>query len=63
MEPDNVILEYLRAIRADIAIIKNDVREVGDELVNARLGEHARDSDIVTHTQQIARLQIDVERI
>jgi hypothetical protein len=63
METDNIILEHLRAIRADIAVIKNGVRELRDEFIATRLREHARDSDLVTHTQQIARLEVDVERI
>jgi hypothetical protein len=63
METDNIILQHLRAIRADIAVIKNGVRELRDEFIATHLREHARDSDFATHTQQIARLQVDVDRI
>ncbi len=35
---ENLILEHLRAIRADVAIVKDDVREVKQRLTSLEAG-------------------------
>jgi hypothetical protein len=63
METDNIILEHLRDIRADLAELKAGQRDIVRHVVSLRSREHAQDGDLVTHTQQIARLEIEVDRI
>jgi hypothetical protein len=63
METDNIVLDHLRAIRADLADVKDGQREIVRHIISLRSREHAQDGDLVTHTQQIARLEAEVDRI
>jgi hypothetical protein len=63
METDNIVLEHLRAIRTDLAELKAGQRDIVQHIISPRLRETARDGDLATHTQPIARLQVDVDRI
>ena len=63
MATDNIVLEHLRAIRADLADLKGGQQEIVQQIVNLRLREHVQDSEITGFAQQIARMQVDIDRI
>jgi hypothetical protein len=63
METDNIVLEHLRAMRAQLDRLEQGQREIVRHIISLRSREHAQDGDLVTHTQQIARLETEVDRI
>ena len=63
METENIILEHLRAIRADVADLKTGQREIVEQLVSMRLRDHAKELDIASHNRRLATVEADVERI
>ena len=63
METDNIILEHLRAMRADIATLKDGQREIIEQIVQLRFREHAKDGEILGHHRRLSQVEADVERI
>ena len=60
---ENLVLELLRAMRPDIANIKQDIREMKGQLISIRHHLVVTDSDAVRNEEGIAHLQVRVERI
>lgn len=60
---DNVVLEHLRAIRADNAEVKATLREHGSRLTSIDLGLASLHGDYAGQSLRIDRLSDRVERI
>ena len=64
---DNLVLEHLRAIRADLSTVKEDVREIKHRMTNveAAIGGLKRDqaADYVQLAEQHGRYDRLVERV
>ncbi|MBI5121774.1 MAG: hypothetical protein HZA67_12275 [Rhodospirillales bacterium] len=67
---ENLVLEHLRAIRADVGVLREDTREVKlrlNELQASTAGmrrDQALDAEVSAHLQaQFDRLREDVDRI
>ena len=63
METENIVLEHLRALRADVNELKSGQREIIEQLVSARFREHAQENDINGHNRRLAHVEAEVERI
>jgi len=59
---ENLVLELLRAMRSDIANIKQDIREMKGQLISIRHYLVVTDSDAGPNEEGIAHLQVRVER-
>ncbi|HMG49089.1 MAG TPA: hypothetical protein VK597_00755 [Inquilinus sp.] len=67
---ENLILEHLRAVRSDIAALREDTREIKARLVRIESGtaglrrDQASDAETIAHLQaQLDRLREDIDRI
>lgn len=63
METESIILEHLRAIRSELAELKDGQREIVHQIVALRAREYAQDGDINRHDRQIFELQEEIDRI
>lgn len=61
--PDNVVLNLLRAIRADVSSIKDDVREVKARVTSLERSMAGQYADVVDQHGRYDRLLERVERI
>ena len=69
-DPENLVLEHLRAIRADVHEIKTVQKEHGHRLTRVEIGvaalrrDQAGDAENVAHLEsRIDRMRDDIERI
>lgn len=69
-EPINLVLEHLKAIRADLAVQRDILSEHGERLNRIEVGvsrlrrDQAQDAETVAHMEvRLDRLRDDVERI
>jgi len=60
---ENLVLELLRAMRSDIANIKQDIQEIKGQSLSIRRHLVVTDSDAVRNEEGIAQLQVRVDRI
>lgn len=60
---ENLVLEHLRAIRADIGDLKTSVRSVRDEIIGLRNQFHIMQGDTLRQEQSIAAINVDLDRI
>jgi hypothetical protein len=60
---ENLVLEHLRSIRADIADLKNGQRLIREELIGLRNQFHIMQGDSLRSEQSIATLTVDIDRI
>lgn len=62
-QTENLVLELLRAVRAELAVVKEDVREVKNRLANLELGQ----GTILQHMGHLAssqaQLQISFDKV
>lgn len=62
-EPDNLVLEHLRALRSDVATIREDVREVKSRITNLEHSIAGIHSDIADLNGRHDRILDRIERI
>lgn len=62
-DPQEIILEHLRAVRADVSGIKDDVRNIKGTITNLRTEVNALRGDILRQERAIAGLEVDMDRI
>ncbi|HTJ58463.1 MAG TPA: hypothetical protein VL418_12955 [Devosiaceae bacterium] len=62
-EVENLVLEHLRAIRSDIAGLKDDMRGVRSEQTAVRLELRAQSTRIEQMIEDIAGLKVRLDRI
>ena len=62
-QTENLVLELLRAVRADIGNIKHDIRDIKGQLISLRHHQTAADTDLLRNDETIAHLQQRMERI
>ena len=69
-DPDNLVLEILRAIRGDIAGIRSDIRDIKtrqtdmSRTIAGIRRDQADDAEVSAHVQaRLDRLQEEVDRI
>lgn len=60
---DNLVLEHLRAIRADLGLLKDDVREVKFRLTALERGQARSHSDYAELYGDHARQQAAIDRL
>ena len=60
---ENIVLDLLRAMRADISGIKNTVGEIKQEILSIKKSIHNLQGDALRREQTIAGMQVDLERI
>jgi hypothetical protein len=60
---ENLVVEILRRIQADIADLKNGQRGIREELIGLRNQLHIMQGDALRQEQGIAALAVDVDRI
>lgn len=62
-EPDNLVLEHLRALRSDVATIREDVREVKSRITSLEHSVAGIHSDIADLNGRHDRILDRIERI
>lgn len=62
-DPQDLVLEHLRAIRNDIGELKTGMREVKTELISLRQQINALQGDGLRREEVIAGMQVDIDRI
>ena len=62
-DPKEIILEHLRAIRQDMAGLKDDIRELKDNLISVRDDIHGLRGDILRQERALAAVEVDIDRI
>jgi hypothetical protein len=60
---ENLILEHLRAIRADVADIKADIRDLKESQIGIREEIQALRRDALRQERTIAHVQVDLDRV
>ena len=60
---DNLVLEHLRAMRADMTSLRDDVREVKNRLSTVEAGQGAILQHIGHLTSSIAQQQVSFDRL
>lgn len=60
---DNLILDHLRAIRAELADLKDGQRDIKDEMIAVRGQLHAMQGDALRQERTIAGMQVNMDRI
>lgn len=61
-EPENLVLEYLRAMRTDIAAIKDDIREVKNRVTMLEAGQATIIQQLGHVSGSIAQQQVSFDR-
>lgn len=61
--PDSLVLELLRAIRADVSTIKDDVREIKARLTSLERANAGHYADVADQHARYDRLAERIERI
>ena len=62
-EQENLVLEILRRMQADIADLKQGQRSLRDELIGVRQPLHAMQGDLLRQEQDIAGILVKLDRI
>lgn len=62
-ETDNLVLEILRRLQADMADLKQGQRSLRDELIGVRQQLHAMQGDTLRQEQDIAGILVKLDRI
>ena len=62
-DPQELILDILRSIRADMSDMKGDLRELKEGQISIRDDIHALRGDLRRHERAIAAVENDIERI
>jgi septal ring factor EnvC (AmiA/AmiB activator) len=62
-DPQELILEHLRAIRGDIAEIKTDIRDLKAGMNALRTELNSLRGDVLRQERSIAAVEVDVDRI
>lgn len=60
---ENLILDHLRAIRTDIATLKDGQKELKAEILSVKKYLHNVQGDALRREQTIASIQVDIDRI
>lgn len=62
-EPTHLMLEHLKAIRADMTWIKAELQDLKEGQISFREQLHALHGDLLRQERSIAALQLDVGRV
>jgi hypothetical protein len=62
-ETENLVLELLRALRADISSLKAGQRDIKSEIISVRNQIHSMQGDFLRQEKDLAIVRVDVERI
>jgi chromosome segregation ATPase len=62
-ETENLVLELLRALRADISSLKEGQRDIKSEIISVRNQIHSMQGDFLRQEKDLAIVRVDVERI
>lgn len=62
-DPYEIILEHLRAIRADLGDVKQDVRELRSGVNSLRQEVNAMRGDLLRQERAIAAVEVEIDRI
>lgn len=60
---DNIVLEHLRAIRADVGTLREDMGEVKQRLTNLEVGQAAIRRDIASLYEMSAQTNARLDRL
>jgi predicted nucleic acid-binding Zn-ribbon protein len=60
---ENLVLEILRRLQADMADLKQGQRSLRDELIGVRQQLHAMQGDILRQEADIAEIPVKLDRI
>ena len=61
--PENLILEHLRAIRAELNVLKEGQADMRADILSIRKYLHNIQGDALRREQTIAVMQVDIDRI
>lgn len=62
-ETDNLVLDILRKLQADIAILKTDVKDIKNQLIDIRTHLVTMQNDALRQERAMASLHLRIERI
>jgi predicted nucleic acid-binding Zn-ribbon protein len=62
-DPQEIILEHLRAIRTDVGDLKQGQRDLKAEMISLRQQLHTIQGEALRREETIAAIQFDVDRI
>jgi predicted nuclease with TOPRIM domain len=62
-DPNNIVLEHLRVIRADVSDVREDMREVKQRLTSLGVSAANLHGDFAGQSTRIDRLESRLERI
>jgi hypothetical protein len=62
-EPNDIMLDHLRSLRGDTAVIKAELRELKDGQISVRDDIHSLRGDLRRQERAIASLEVDIDRI
>jgi hypothetical protein len=62
-ETDNLVIEILRRMQADMSDLKQGQRSLRDELIGVRQQLHAMQGDLLRQEQDIAGILVKLDRI
>jgi hypothetical protein len=60
---DNLVLDHLRALRADTADVKSAIQDLRDGQIGIRAQLHALQGDLLRQERTLAAVQVDLDRI
>lgn len=62
-EPENIVLEHLKAIRSELAVVRDDLRELRDRQVETHTAVLAVRRDQIHDAETGANLAVRVDRL
>ena len=62
-ETQNLVLDILRKIQADIAILKTDIKDIKNQLIDIRTHLVTMQNDALRQERAMAAVQLRIERI
>jgi phage shock protein A len=62
-DPQEIVLEHLRAIRGDLSDLKHEVRDVKASVNSLRQEVNSLRGDLLRQERAIAAVEVDVSRI
>jgi hypothetical protein len=62
-DPQEIILEHLRALRSDIADVKADTRDLKAGQIALRSDFHGLRGDVLRLERALAAVEVDIDRI
>ena len=62
-EIENIVLEHLKVIQAELKVLKNGQNDLKAEMLSIKSYLHNMQGDALRREQTIAEVQVDIDRI